>query len=88
MDNILNIVCGVFTFIVSRKYKYHPFLPCPQEAIDCVREMKCPGKMNFLVSEAINHSLEKSNQHRQFSGRLFSKLLKEHLITKQKFMEG
>ena len=65
-----------------------PFLSCQQEAIDCVREMKSPGKMNFLVSEAINHSLEKSVQHRKFSGRLFNRLLKEHLITKPKFMEG
>ena len=50
--------------------------------------MKSPGKMNFLVSEAINHSLEKSSAHRQYSGRLFSKLISTRHIAEAKFIEG
>ena len=50
--------------------------------------MKSPGKMNFFVSEAINHSLEKSSQHRVFTGKLFSKLVQGRHVSEAKFMEG
>ena len=50
--------------------------------------MKSPGKMNYLVSEAINYSLEKSSQHRQYSGQLFSRLVQGRHLSEDKFMEG
>ena len=53
-----------------------------------MREMKSPGKMNYLISEAINHSLEKSSQHREFSGKLFSKLVQGRHVSEAKFLEG
>ena len=53
-----------------------------------MHEMNSPGKMNFLVSEAVNHSLEKSSQHREFTGKLFNDLVQGRHMSEAKFLEG
>ena len=56
-----------------------------QTAVVYLYEMEHSEKM---ISETINHSLEKSSHHHQAYGHLFGKLIKEQLISEEKFIEG
>lgn len=44
--------------------------------------------MDIVVTEGINHTLEKKAEVRVFTGRLFSKLVQEKVLTHQKFLAG
>ena len=44
--------------------------------------------MDLVVTEAINHTLEKNKASRVLTGKLFSKLVQEKVLTQQKFLTG
>ena len=56
--------------------------------MDCVKDMRCAGQMDVLVNEGINHTLEHKAESRVFTGKLFSKLVQEKVLTPEKFKQG
>lgn len=53
-----------------------------------MRELGCPTQMDVVVSEGINHILEKKTAFRTAAGQLFSKLVQEKILSNQKFLDG
>ena len=75
-------------------YLYQPEAPQSvfsllfQEAIECVREMIPPGRMNVFVRESVVHTLYKSTLDRVCLGQLFRDLSKQQLLTEEAFIVG
>ena len=59
-----------------------------QEAIECVRDLQSPTMLHVFVREGINHSLEKSATARECLGKLFLEMVREQLLSHEKFVEG
>ena len=57
--------------------------------MECVKEfIKETNAPQLVVSEGINHTLEKKEEFRTYAGKLFGKLVQEKILTQQKFLEG
>ena len=56
--------------------------------MECVIELESPGLLHVFVLNAINHSLEKSSQAREFVGKLLDLLIKQKQIPFDKFLQG
>ena len=50
-----------------------------------IKETNAP---QLVVSEGINHTLEKKTEFRIYVGKLFGKLVIEKILTQQKFLKG
>ena len=59
-----------------------------QEAIECVKEMKCQPQLNVFVREILNQTMEKSDSHRLMASQLLRELLRDGELGKDKFREG
>jgi len=56
--------------------------------VTCVTELASPGMLNFLVSEAIQHGLEKKVAVRLAAGHLMEKLLRDEIMSEAKILSG
>ena len=59
-----------------------------QEAIECVKEMKCRPQLNVFVRELLNLVMEKGDAHRALASQLLRDLLRDGELGKEKFREG
>ena len=59
-----------------------------KEAVACVEELKCAEKMPFVVETILMQVIEASSSARILAGQLFSRLVKEGLLTPEQFVEG
>ncbi len=44
--------------------------------------------MDVLVNEGIMHTMEHKAEYRVFTGKLFSKLVQEKVLSPEKFLQG
>ena len=60
--------------------------------MECVKEFakenEGPNLMSMMVTEGINHTLEQKVEFRVCTGRLYSKLVQEKILSQQKFLDG
>ena len=77
-----------FQPITTCKHDHLPPSPPPHEAIECVKEMKCPEQLHVFVRELINVMMEKNDAHRLLASQLLRDLLKDGELTRDKFRDG
>ncbi len=55
--------------------------------MECIKLMPLE-QIDMVVTKGINHTLEKKPEFRMVTGKLFSKLVNEKMLSQQKFSAG
>ena len=59
-----------------------------QKAIECVKVMKVPSHMHVFVRELMNHTMEKTENSRIMASKLLTELLREKVLSRDRFKAG